>query len=394
MIPRTDLKFGGRDTKSALSLTLTDSDYAELTRTYPLVEDRIKKVPGLIDVTTDHEAAGLQANVVVDRLAASRLLVTMANIDNSLNNAFAQRQISTIYSPRNQYRVILESPLRQQRSLDDILSTYVPAGVSLQTGTSLSGGSVQTALSTTPNNGQAQTATTGASTQTTNSPSSSSSAATANITAVQGTTSGGATVTANPTGQIRLQSMARVEVGTAPLSVNHQGQFPEVTISFNLKPGAIQQEVSDAVLAAVADMRLPDTVHYGYSGDAKLFQQSSSGQGPLLWAALISVYIVLGVLYESFAHPLTIISTLPSAGLGALLALNVTGTQLTLIAFIGIVLLIGIVKKNGIMLVDFALNAERQRGLPAEEAIYEACIERFPADPYDDARRAARARCR
>ncbi|VVB48047.1 multidrug efflux system, subunit C [Beijerinckiaceae bacterium RH AL1] len=377
LIPRTDLKFGGRDTKSALSLTLTDSDYAELTRTYPLVEDRIKQVPGLVDVTTDHEAAGLQANVIVDRLAASRLLVTMANIDNTLNNAFAQRQISTIYSPRNQYRVILESPADQQRDLNDILATYVPAGVSLQNGTSLSGAGVQTALNTTPNNGQAQTATTGPSTQTSTSSTSAASPATANITAVQGTTSGGATVTANPTGQIRLQSMARVEVGTAPLSVNHQGQFPEVTISFNLKPGAIQQEVSDAVLAAVEQMHLPDTVHFGYTGDAKLFQQSSGGQGPLLWAALISVYIVLGVLYESFAHPLTIISTLPSAGLGALLALNVTGTQLTLIAFIGIVLLIGIVKKNGIMLVDFALHAERERGLPAEAAIYEACVERF-----------------
>ncbi len=377
LIPRTDLRFGGRDTKSALSYTLTDSDYAELTQYYPLVEDRLKKIPGLVDVTTDHEAAGLQANVIVDRLAASRMLVTMANIDNSLNNAFAQRQISTIYSPRNQYRVILESPLSQQRGLNDILATFVPAGVSLQNSTALSGGSVQTALNTTPNNGQAQTPTTGTSTQTATASSASSSAATANITAVQGTTSGGATVTANPTGQVRLQSMAHIEVGTAPLSVNHQGQFPEVTISFNLKPGTIQEEASNAVLAAIADMRLPDTLHGGFSGDAKLFQQSSSGQGPLLWAALISVYIVLGVLYESFAHPLTIISTLPSAGLGALLALNMTGTQLTLIAFIGIVLLVGIVKKNGIMLVDFALNAERQRGLPAEEAIYEACVERF-----------------
>ena len=373
--PRTDLHFGGRDTKSALSLTMTDSDYDELTRTYPQVEDRLKKIPGLTDVTTDHEAAGLQANVIVDRLATSRLLVTMANIDNSLNNAFAQRQISTIYSPRNQYRVVLESPSHQQRDMADILSTYVPAGVSLQNATSISGGSVQTALNTSPNNGQAQTATTGVATQTTTS--STSSTATANITAVQGTTSGGATVTANPTGQIRLQSMARVEIGSAPLSVDHQGQFPEVTISFNLKPGVIQEEASNAVLAAVADMRLPDGVHAGFTGDAKLFQQSSGSQALLLYAALIAVYIVLGVLYESFAHPLTIISTLPSAGLGALLALNVTGTQLTLIAFIGIILLIGIVKKNGIMLVDFALNAERRRGLAAEEAIYEACIERF-----------------
>ncbi len=373
--PRTDLKFGGRDTKSALSLTLTDSDYPELTKYYPLVEERLKKIPGLVDVTTDHEANGLQANVVVDRLAASRLAVTMANIDNSLNNAFAQRQISTIYSPRNQYRVVLEAPAYAERDPQDLLGVYVPAGVSLQNATTISGGSVQTALNTSPNNSQAQTATTGTSTQT--SGGGQASTATQNLTAVQGTTSGGATVLAQPTGQIRLQSMAHVELGAAPLSVNHQGQFPEVTVSFNLKPGVIQEQASNAVLAAVADMRLPDTLHAGFSGDAKLFQQSAGSQAILLYAALISVYIVLGVLYESLAHPLTIISTLPSAGLGALLALNVTGTQLTLIAFIGIVLLIGIVKKNGIMLVDFALNAERQRGLSAHDAIYEACVERF-----------------
>ena len=166
-------------------------------------------------------------------------------------------------------------------------------------------------------------------------------------------------------------------MGFAPLTVNHQGQFPEVTISFNLKPGVVQQVAHDAVSKAVADMRLPGTLHAEFTGDSKIFQQGSSAQGLLLPAALISVYIVLGVLYESLAHPLTIISTLPSAGLGALLALQITGTELSLIAFIGIVLLIGIVKKNGIMLVDFALHAERQRGLEPQEAIFEACIERF-----------------
>jgi multidrug efflux pump len=184
-------------------------------------------------------------------------------------------------------------------------------------------------------------------------------------------------VPATPTGQVRLDSMAKVGVGFAPLTVNHQGQIPEVTISYNLKPGALQQVANDAILQAVADMRLPGTLHADFTGNSKLFQQSSGAQVILLYAALISVYIVLGVLYESLAHPLTIISTLPSAGLGALLALQVTGTELSLIAFIGIVLLIGIVKKNGIMLVDFALHAERDRGLPPTEAIYQACIERF-----------------
>ena len=374
MIAQQDLKFGGRDAKASIQFTLTDNDYPELTHYYPLIVDRFKTIPGLVDVSTDHESNGLQANIAIDRLTASRLGTTMANIDNSLNNSFSQRQISTIYSPRNQYRVVLDSPASDRGDPSDLLNVYVPAGLSLQNSTSLSGGSVQTALNTSPNNGQAQTATTGASTQTS---STSGTTGAATTTAVQGTTSGGATVVANATGQIQLQSMAKVAIGAAPLTVNHESQFPEVTISYNLKPGVIQADANDAVLAAIADMHLPDTLHGAFSGDSKLFQQSSGSQALLLYAALVSVYIVLGVLYESLAHPLTIISTLPSAGLGALLALEVTGTELTLIAIIGIVLLIGIVKKNGIMLVDFALHAERRRGLPSHEAIYEACVERF-----------------
>ena len=196
LIAQQDLKFGGRDSKSAIQFTLTDNDYSELTKYYPKVLDRLKTVPGLTDVTTDHESNGLQANVVIDRTTASRLGTTVANIDNSLNNSFSQRQISTIYSPRNQYRVILDSPTSDRGDPNNLLDTYVPAGVTLQTSTNLGGGSVQTALNTSPNNGQAQTATTGTSTQT-------ATGSQANVTAVQGTTSGGATVTANPTGQIR-----------------------------------------------------------------------------------------------------------------------------------------------------------------------------------------------
>ncbi len=371
LIAQQDLKFGGRDAKASIQFTLTDNDYPELTHYYPLVVDRLKTIPGLVDVSTDHESSGLQANITVDRLTASRLGTTMANIDNSLNNSFSQRQISTIYSPRNQYRVVLDSPASDRGDPSDLLNVYVPAGLSLQNGTSLSGGSVQTALNSSPNNAQAQTATTGTSTQT------GSTTGTASTTAMPGTTSGGATVVPTATGQIQLHSMAKVAIGAAPLTVNHESQYPEVTISYNLKPGVIQADANEAVLAAIADMHLPDTLHGAFTGDSKLFQQSSGSQGLLLYAALVSVYIVLGVLYESLAHPLTIISTLPSAGLGALLALEVTGTELTLIAIIGIVLLIGIVKKNGIMLVDFALHAERRRGASAREAIYEACIERF-----------------
>ncbi len=368
--PQQDLQFGGRDSKGSNDLTLTDTDFPELTRYFPQVIDRLKTVPGLVDVSADREPSGLQANVVVDRLNASRLGVTMANIDNALNNSFAQRQISTLYSPRNQYRVIMESPTDQQRDPKDLLGVYVPAGVSLTNSTSLSGGSVQTALSAGTNNAQPLATTAGSSTQT-------AASATQSSTGTSSASTLSASVPALPTGQIRLQSMARVDLGFAPLTVNHQGQLPEVTISYNLAPGVLQEQANEAVLAAIADMHLPDGLHAAFTGDAKLFRQSSGSQGLLLYAALISVYIVLGVLYESLAHPLTIISTLPSAGLGALLALQVTGTELSLIAFIGIILLIGIVKKNGIMLVDFALHAERERKLPASEAIFEACVERF-----------------
>ena len=386
MVAQQDLRFGGRDSKATEQFTLSDNDYPELTRLFPQVLEKLKALPMLVDVTTDHEASGLQANVVVDRTDASRLGVTMANVDNSLNDSFAQRQISTIYSPRNQYRVVLENKTRETRQVSDLLDIYVPAGVSLQNSTSLSGGGVQTALNP------------GVSAQSTTSSGQSSTSGTATATSSSGATSGGSTTvsgltagavisssangqsstqSAAATGEIRLQSIAKVGIGFAPLSVNHQGQFPEVTITYNLKPGTIKENANAAVQKAVADMHLPDTLHAEFSGDTKLFQQSAGSQALLLYAALISVYLVLGVLYESLAHPLTIISTLPSAGLGALVALNVTGTELSLIAFIGIVLLIGIVKKNGIMLVDFALHAERDRGLPPAEAIYEACIERF-----------------
>ncbi len=383
LVAQQDLKFGGRDTKSSQQFTLSDNNYPELTEWFPKVLAVMKAIPLLTDVTTDHEAGGLQVNVSVDRTVASRLGVTMANVDNALNNSFAQRQISTLYSPRNQYRVVLESPSGEIREPTDLLGVYVPAGVSLQSSTGLGGGGVETSLNNSSNNGQT-TSTSTASTMPSTTAASSSSTTTPTVT---GRTAGAvasssanaqsSTQSATPSGQIRLESMAKVDVGFAPLTVNHQGQFPEVTISYNLKPGVVQQNANDAILKAVADMHLPDTLHAEFTGDTKLFQASAGSQALLLYAALISVYIVLGVLYESLAHPITIISTLPSAGLGALLALEITGTELSLIAFIGIVLLIGIVKKNGIMLVDFALGAERQRGLPAAEAIYEACIERF-----------------
>ncbi|HEY0224388.1 MAG TPA: efflux RND transporter permease subunit [Pseudolabrys sp.] len=308
LVPAQDLRVGGRQSDAQYQFTLWSSDIDQLQSWVPRVVDRVKQLPQTVDVTTDREQGGLQANISIDRAAAARFGVRVQDIDNALNDAFSQRQISTIYNPRNQYRIILEVSDKYQRDPTDLTHVYLPG------------------------NGNAQ---------------------------------------------VPLSAVAKVDRGIAPLVVNHQGQFPSVTITYNLAPNVTIQDATAALEQAVAEMHIPDIIHADFSGDVQAFKQAASAQPLLLLAALVAVYIVLGVLYESLAHPLTIISTLPSAGLGALLALNISGTELTVIAFIGIILLIGIVKKNGIMMVDFALDGERRRGLSPMAAIHEACLARF-----------------
>ncbi|WP_406856733.1 efflux RND transporter permease subunit [Alsobacter sp. KACC 23698] len=303
-----DVRVGGRQGASPNQFTLWDPDYDELVAWAPKVLEELKKVEGLVDVTSDRQPNGLQATVAIDRPTASRLGVKIQDIDNALNNAFAQRQISTIYTQRNQYRIVMEVDQRFQRDPGDLSSIYV-------------------------------------------------------------TGAGGA--------QLPLSAVASVERTLAPLVVNHQGQFPAATISFDMAPGVLAADAQKRILEAVAAMHLPDALHAEFAGDAKAFSDSAASQPLLLLSALVAVYLVLGILYEDLAHPLTILSTLPSAALGALLALKLTGMELSVIAFIGVILLIGIVKKNGIMLVDFALEAERSRGLSPRDAIHEACLERF-----------------
>ncbi|WP_319799657.1 efflux RND transporter permease subunit [Lichenihabitans sp. PAMC28606] len=332
MVPVQDLRAGARQGKAQYQFTLWDSNLAELVEWQPKVLARMKQVPGLVDVSTDREQGGLQVDVVIDRLKAARLGVQIQAIDNALNNAFGERQISTIYTQRNQYRVVLEVALRNQRDPIDITKIYVPGTRPVSGGLNASGTTAIAAVS----DGQ------------------------------QGATA-----------EVPLTAFAHLERSAAALVVNHQGSFPSITISYNLTSGASLDSSTAAVLQAVAEMHLPDGLHAEFAGDAQLFQQSGGGQGMLILAALFAMYIILGVLYESLIHPITIISTLPSAGLGALVALNAVGMELTLIAFVGIILLIGIVKKNGIMLVDFAIGAERARSLTPEVAIYEACLERF-----------------
>jgi multidrug efflux pump len=308
MFPAQDVRAGGRSSRSTFQFTLWDPDLDELLRLVPTVVNKVRGMAELVDVNTDREQNGLQANVVIDRRAAARLGVRIQDIDNALHNGFSQRQISTVYSARNQYRVILEVDPLFQRDPSDLSHVHVAGGNGVQ---------------------------------------------------------------------VPLSSVARIEKSLSPLVINHQGQFPAVTISYDLAPDVSLDRATAAIERAVAELHLPDTLHTEFAGDARAYQRTIGAQPLVILAALLVVYIVLGVLYESLAHPLTIISTLPSAGLGALLALQMFGAELTVIAFIGIILLIGIVKKNGIMMVDFALAAERQRGLSPERAIYDACLERF-----------------
>jgi multidrug efflux pump len=303
-----DVRVGGRQSDATYQFTLWDADYGELVRFAPRVLAAVQAVPGLVDVSTDREQGGLQVNVSIDRVATSRLGVRVQDVANALNDAYAQRQVSTVYTQRNQYRVILEIDPRYQRSPVDLDRVYVSGAHNTQ---------------------------------------------------------------------VPLSAVTKVTPGLSPLVVNHQGQFPAITISFSLGETVPIEEATRRVEQAVAALHLPDSLHAEYAGDARAFRQSLGAQPLLIVAALIAVYIVLGVLYESLAHPLTIISTLPSAGLGALLALQLFNSELNLIAFVGIILLIGIVKKNGIMMVDFALEGERSRGLAPEQAIFEACLERF-----------------
>ncbi|WGF88254.1 efflux RND transporter permease subunit [Marinivivus vitaminiproducens] len=320
--PAQDLQIGGRESNAQFQYTLWSSDLDELVAWLPEVTQALERTPGLVDVSSDRDDAGPQATVTIDRDAASRLGVKVSDIDAALNDAFAQRQISTIYRDRNQYQVVLDVTAEARADLNSVRAIYVTAS---------------------------------------NPPGSQATDADA---AAEGI-------------QVPLSAVTRLTRDVAPLSVEHQGQFPAVTISYNLAEGADIATATAAIDETVANLGLPDSINYGASGTALSTQQTSSDQSLLLITALLSVYLVLGILYESLRHPVTILSTLPSAGLGALLALQITGLELSLIALLAVVLLIGIVKKNGIMLVDFALHAERERGLPPEQAVYEAAISRF-----------------
>ncbi len=307
MQPVQDLTVEDRVSRTQYQYTLEDPDAKELATWTAKLTARLKALPELRDVANDQQTQGLRTSLVIDRPTASRLGITPLAIDNTLYDAFGQRQVSTLFTQLNQYHVVLETTSDFRTTPDKLQDVYVLGS----------------------------------------------------------------------SGQVPLSAFTHVATGAAPLSVNHQGQFPVATISFNLAPGGSLGEATAAIERAQRDLKLPPTIQAAFQGTAEAFHASLSNEPLLILAALVVVYIVLGVLYESFIHPLTILSTLPSAGVGAILALIISGSQLDVVALIGIILLIGIVKKNGIMMVDFALEAERTTGVSAREAIHQASLLRF-----------------
>ena len=361
MQPVQDLTVEDRVSRTQYQYTLEDPDLNELNDWTAKLIDKLKQIPELRDVATDQQNGGLAAALVIDRVTASRMGITPSAIDQTLYDGFGQRQVTTLYTQLNQYHVILETMPDFQKNPAKLQDIYVRSA--------LASNSLTTAASTPAN------------TVVTSSTASGNSNASPNPASTKsGPSSGSATPSAvsNLNGAaVPLSAFTHFESRTAPLSVNHQGQFPVVTISFNLAPNASLGEATKAIDKAQAEIGMPLSVQAAFQGTAASFQLSLANEPILILAALVTVYIVLGVLYESYIHPITILSTLPSAGVGAILALLICGQELSVVALIGIILLIGIVKKNGIMMIDFALEAERKHGMSSEDAIYEACLLRF-----------------
>ena len=303
-----DVRIGGRQSSAQYQYTIQSDSLDDLVKWGPILLTEMRKQHILTDVNTDQQNSGLQAWLTYDRETASRLGITPKQIDNTLYEAFGQSQVSTMYTPLNQYHVVMEVAPEFWQSPDALKDVYVEA---------------------------------------------------------------------SPGKEVPLSAITYFEPKTSALSVNHQGQFPSVTVSFNLAPGVALSDAANAILGMEQKIGMPSTIHGMFSGTLQAFQASLSTQPLLIITALMAVYIVLGILYESYIHPITILSTLPSAGVGAVLALLIFHMDMSVIAMIGVVLLIGIVKKNGILMIDFALAAERLEKRSSEQAIYQACILRF-----------------
>ncbi|WP_428532351.1 efflux RND transporter permease subunit [Rhodopila sp.] len=371
LVPIQDINVGGRQSNAAYQYTLQADSTAELYEWAPKLVTELEHDPMLRDVNSDQQQKGLETDLVIDRATASRLGVNAAQIDNTLYDAFGQRQVSTIYSAQNQYHVIMEVAPSYWQSPETLRQIYVSTAGGNASGTETSNAVVGTVAAA----GKAATTTTTAATIASSSSRNAANNALANV--GKGSASSGAAVSTSAETMVPLASFATYGPGDTALAVNHQGPFVATTISFNLAPGKSLSEATAAVQQAMLWIGMPASIHGSFQGTAQTFQASLNSEPILIGAALLAIYIVLGVLYESYVHPITIISTLPSAGIGAVLALMLFKIEFSIIALIGVILLIGIVKKNAILMIDFALEAERTVGLSPREAIFEACLMRF-----------------
>ena len=375
-----DIRAGGRASNAQYQYTLQGDDLAQLYEWVPKITAALEKVPELTDVNSDQQQKGLQTDLVIDRQTASRLGISTAQIDSTLYDAFGQRQVSTIYTPRNQYHVVMEVAPQYWQSPDILNQIYVSTSGGAVRGTQATNalaGTVSAKPSKSPTPASQGAASPASSAAQIAQDTARNQATNRIANTGRGATSTGAAVSTARETMVPLSAVARFETGSTPLAVAHQGLFVASTISFNLKPGIALGEASRAIDAAVAELHVPEAIRGSFRGTAQLFQQSLANQPILIGAALLAVYIVLGVLYESYIHPITILSTLPSAGVGAVLALMLFNIEFSIIALIGVILLIGIVKKNAIMMIDVAIGTERSEGLGPREAIYRAALLRF-----------------
>jgi multidrug efflux pump len=376
MQPVQNITVDDRVSRTQYQYTLEDPDQNELNDWTDRFVDKLKELPELEDVATDQQMGGLAVSLVIDRATASRLGVAPTTIDNTLYDAFGQRQINTMYTQLNQYHVILEAEPQFQLDPNKLNHLYIESNSSAgQSGAAASSSSGKGSTSA-GSNALTGSALFTPSANTLTPPANALTSSTVTSSSSRGATSAGAT-SSTTSSAVPFSAFSHFETTTEALSITHQGQFPAITVSFNLAPNAALGGAITEITKVQKDMHMPASLQADFQGTAASFRNSLSGMPLLILAALVTVYIVLGVLYESFIHPITILSTLPSAGVGAFLSLILFHQDLSVVAIIGLVLLIGIVKKNGIMMVDFALDAERHQGLDATEAIYQACLLRF-----------------
>ena len=409
-----DIRAGARQSNSQYQYTILADSLEDLNTWVPRITEALKTVPELDDINSDQQDKGLTVALQIDRATSARMGINLTNVDNTLYDAFGQRQVSTIYNDMNQYHVVMEVDPSFWQSPETLKEVWVSTSGGALSGTQSSaeggGGYTASTPSTTASSSTSGTTTTTASavsssatattstgssssatsaTGTGSSSSTSSSSSNSSLSAAQnsalnqltnsgrGTASTGASVSTSVETMVPLASFAQYGPGNTPLAINHQGPFVATTFSFNLPDGISLGTAIEAIGRTMMNLHVPISVHGSFAGTAQVFQQSLKSEPWLIAAAILAVYIVLGVLYESYVHPITILSTLPSAGVGAVVALLLFGTEFSLIALIGVILLIGIVKKNAIMMIDVALDAERTRKISAREAIYDACLLRF-----------------